>query len=58
VDIHHRRRHHCRRRHFRRRKRNPFSTSLAAAVDIHDCLYVCIGDGSGGGGGGGGGGYT
>jgi len=28
----------------------------AAAVDIHDCLYICIGDG--GGGGGGGGGYT
>jgi hypothetical protein len=33
------------------RKRNPFSTSLAAAVavasavDIHDCLYVCIDDG-------------
>jgi hypothetical protein len=29
---------------------------VAAAADIHDCLYVCIGDG--GGGGGGGGGYT
>ena len=26
------------------------------ALDIHDCLYVCIGDG--GGDGGGGGGYT
>jgi hypothetical protein len=38
-------------------KRNSFSTSLVAAVDILDCLYVCIGDG-GGGGGGGGGGYT
>jgi hypothetical protein len=45
-----------------RRKRNPFSTSLvaavavavavaAAAVDIHDCLYVCIDDGGDGGGG-------
>ena len=44
------------------RKRNPFSTSLvaavavavavaAAAVDIHDCLYVCIDDGGDGGGG-------
>ena len=42
-------------------KRNSFSTSLVAvvvvaAVDIHDCLVVCIGDGDGGGGGGGGGG--
>jgi hypothetical protein len=49
-------------------KRNSFSTSfvagaaaavavaaavVVAAVDIHDCLYVCIGDGGGGGGGGG-----
>ena len=28
---------------------------MAAAVDINDCLYVCIGDGGGGGGFGGGG---
>jgi hypothetical protein len=40
------------------RKRNPFSTSLVAAVaavmaemDIHDYLYVCIDDGGDGGGG-------
>ena len=45
-------------------KRNSFSTSLVAAVaaaaaavvvvvavDIHDCLYFCIGDGGDGGGG-------
>ena len=43
------------------RKQNSFSTSLAEAVmivvvDIHDGLYVCIGDGGAGGCGGGGGG--
>jgi hypothetical protein len=27
---------------------------VAEVVDIHDCLYVCIGDGDGGGSGGGG----
>jgi hypothetical protein len=36
--------------------RNSFSTSLmaaaAVAVDIHYCLYICIGDGGGGNGGG------
>ena len=31
---------------FHRRRRRSFSV---AAVDIHDCLYVCIGDGGGGG---------
>jgi hypothetical protein len=34
-------------------KRNSISTSLVAAAaavaDIHDCLYVCIGNGGGGG---------
>ena len=31
------------------------AAAAVGALDIHDCLYVCIGDGGGGGGFGGGG---